>query len=309
MTRLHCVAHFLRGLSFAAVLATSAAASEPAPPSTADPEARPADGGADPDIVVTGQSLQALDDYIEELTESPHGQIARWNGEICPRALGLSPSQNAYLAGAVADVAREVRIPVERGACRANILIVITEEADEFVRLLLKRHPRLFGAFGSGRPPAAAVEALAAPRPVRWVNASAWGNGQGAPLVDGNNWVYSTSRLQETTRENATLSLVIVDSTKVGGVTWGALSSYLAMVALARPAPDLDLGGSSTILSLFRNRDQKRRGPKTLTQRDREFLRGLYSSKANVSASAQRLEIRRRMEKGMERSQKQEQKE
>lgn len=255
------------------------------------------------DIVVTGPRLEALERYVEELTEvRPGGQLARWNDPVCPRALGLELGKNSYLALRVADTARELRIPVARGNCRPNILIVVTDEADAFARLLLKKHPRLFGAYGNGRPPAAAVAALLEPRPVRWLNASRWGNGDGAPVVDGNqNRVYFSSRLKWSTRENATLSLVVVDASKVNGLSWRALSAYLAMVALARPPPDaVSPTGAATILSLFRDRDDNQRGPSDLTRWDRALLKSLYASQADGSASSQRREIGSRLKRSLD---------
>lgn len=250
------------------------------------------------DILVTGPALDALDKYVAELTDTPNGkQIDRWNSAICAHAVGLAPAKNAFLAGHVDAAARAIRIPVERPGCRPNILVVVTEEPDIFARQLLRRHPKLFGAYGGNMAPAAASAALLAPRPVRWLNASSWGNGHGAPIVDANtNFVYSMSRLQETTRENATLSLVIVDATQIGGVTWGELGSYIAMVALARPAADVAPEGP-TILSLFRSRDAKQKRPGSLTRWDREFLKSLYSTKANASGTLQRSQIQSSMDR------------
>ena len=277
------------------VLAALAATAAPAQPPG---ESEPAAPG---EIVVTGQKLEDLDRYVEELTEvRPGGQLARWNDPVCPRALGLDFGRNSYLARRIADTARELRIPVARGSCRPNILIIVTDDADGFARLLLKRHPRLFGAYGNGRPPASAVTALLAPRPVRWLNASRWGNGDGAPVVETNR-VYFSSRLKWTTRDNATLSLVVVDATQVNGLSWRALSGYLAMVALGRPPADVDSpAGAATILSLFRDRDLAQRGPGDLTRRDRALLKSLYASHADRSASSQRREIGSRLKRSLE---------
>jgi hypothetical protein len=139
----------------------------------------------------------------------------------------------------------------------------------------------------------------AATVPVRWVNGSRWGNGDGAPVVDGNtNRLYFSSRLKWSTRQNATLSLVIVDATKVNGLSWRSLSGYLAMVALGRPPADLEAPpGSTTIPSLFRARDEKRRGPRDLTRWDQALLKALYASKADTSASSQRRKIGSRLKR------------
>lgn len=250
------------------------------------PEAKPAGETPDSTIVVTGTRERLLETYIEELTRTRHDQqIARWNGHICPRAVGLDPGRNGYLAARVIEVAKANGVPVERGACTPNLLIVVTDEADRFAALLLERHPLLFGSFG-GRPPASVVEALRAQRPVRWVNTSAWGNADGAPTDGKNNFIYSASRLQTSTRQNAVLSLVIVDANKVQHITWLAFSAYLAMVSICLPPADLAPPQGGTILSLFEEKASD--APSDLTRWDRAYLRALYKTDPASTAGAQR---------------------
>jgi len=241
-------------------------------------------------IVVTGSRNELFEAYIDALTKTRgNQQIARWNGHICPRALGLDAAHNGYLAARVVEIAKANGVLVERGACVPNILIVVTDEADRFVDLLLERHPLLFG--NDGVPPTPVKQALRAPKPVRWINASAWGNADGRPLDGKNNFVYSASRLQESTRRNAFVSVVVVDAKKIEHITWRALSAYLAMVAIALPPPDLNPPDGGTILSLFEPNGSP--GPADLTRWDRAYLKALYKSDSAASAGAQRQAILR----------------
>jgi hypothetical protein len=252
----------------------------------AAPEGKPDADAPDGAIVVTASRGDLVEAYIDALTRTRSDrQIARWNGHVCPRAIGLDAAHNAYLASRVAEIARAAGVPVERGACMPNILIVMTGEADRFVAMLLDKHPLLFGGEG-GRPPAAVAQALRGQRPVRWVHAGAWGNADGRPLDGRNNFIFSASRLQASTRRNAMLSILVVDATRLQHITWRAFSAYLGMVAVALPPPDLEAPEGNTILSLFEPGDAAR--ATDLTRWDRAYLKSLYGSGAAGPAAVER---------------------
>jgi hypothetical protein len=247
------------------------------------------------DIVVRAQTDEEVDRFVEALTQArPGEQIARWNGQICPRVLGLAPDQAAYVAGRIAAVARDLRIAIGGQGCPGNIIIVVTADPEGFTRALVQRHPRLFRDRNDPFATTAEIAQLLAPRPVRWIAASSPGNAYGAPTIDGVNHVYRGSRLTLATRENARFSFIVVDANRLERIIWSQLADYLALVALARPAMDTDYD-AATILSAFRLRDLGEQGPRRLTRQDRALLRGLYTTSPAVSASTQRHAIRRRM--------------
>lgn len=247
------------------------------------------------EIVVRARTDEEVDRFVAALTQARAGeQIARWNGQICPRVLGLAPDQAAYVAGRIGAVARDLRIAVGGRGCPGNIIIVVTGDPDGFIRALVRRHPRLFRDSNDPFASQAEIAQLLAPRPVRWIAASSPGNAYGAPVIGGINRLYQGSRLTLPMRENARLSFIVVDSNRLQGIVWSQLGDYLALVALARPAMDADYD-EATILSAFRLRDLGEQGPRRLTGPDRALLRGLYTTNPAVSASAQRGAIRRRM--------------
>lgn len=257
--------------------------------------AQAAPGEPDGEIVVRAGTREAVDRFVESLTQSDGGrQIARWNDHICPRVLGLDPPHAAYLIDRIGATARGLRIPVASGRCRGNVVIVMVGDADEFTVSLVARYPRLFRGPRDNLASPGEIARLLQPRPVRWIAASATGNAEGRPIVDGMNRIYSESRLTVPTREDATLSFIVVDANKLARITWAQLADYLAMVALARPAMDAGYD-DGTVLSIFRIRDEGGRGPARLTRRDRALLRSLYSTNAATTAEAQRAAIRSRV--------------
>lgn len=253
------------------------------------------------DIVVEGRGQKALEKFIDELTTTyGRDQLARWNGHVCIRAIGLASGENEFLADRIAQVAKPLRIPIDRGKCVPNIIVVVADDPDGFAKLLFKRFPALVGSAGHEPESTLTIQGLLDPRPVRWLNSSDWDGSDGTAIIEKENRIYSASRLQEPTRESAVLSLVLVDANKVEGITWGALADYVAMVALARPNPSKAYSSGSSILTLFADRDAGRQVPTSLTPWDRQFLKGLYATSAKLTGSAQRSEIRAQVKRGLE---------
>jgi hypothetical protein len=248
------------------------------------------------EIVVRARTDEEVDRFVEALTQNARGrQIARWNDPICPRVIGLDPSHASFVVARIGAVARQFRIPVARGRCHGNIVVVVAGDADDFTAALVRRYPRLFRGPRDNLATRDEIARLLLPRPVRWFAASATGNAEGAPIIDGIARPSTMSRLTETTRENATLAFIIVDANKLQGLVWRQLAEYLALVALARPAMDAPYD-ATTLLSIFQMRDAGGEGPRQLTSWDRNLLRGLYATNGAVSAARQRASIAAQME-------------
>ena len=71
---------------------------------------------------------------------------------------------------------------------------------------------------------------------------------------------------------------VIVDQTRLKGVSRGQLADYVAMVGLAEVKPGARLGDADTILTLFEAAPQA--GRPGMSDWDRAFLKSLYASEA-----------------------------
>ena len=262
----------------------------------APPEPAPS-GDPGQEIVVRARTDEEVDRFVQALTQNARGrQIARWNDPICPRVIGLDPSHASFVVARIGAVARQFHIPVARGRCHGNIVVVVAGDADDFTAALVRRYPRLFRGRRDNLATRDEIAGLLQPRPIRWFAASATGNAEGAPIYDGIYRPSTMSRLTETTAENATLAFIIVDANKLQGLVWRQLAEYLALVALARPAMDgpYDV---TTLLSIFQVRDTGGQGPRQLTSWDRNLLRGLYMTNGALSAARQRASIAAQMER------------
>ncbi|MBB5708795.1 hypothetical protein [Sphingomonas xinjiangensis] len=257
-------------------------------PDQTERESTPRDPSSKADVIIEGRTKDAVATFVEQLTKVNRGhQISRWNTMACPITLGLNSEQARYLTERIRSRSREFGVPVAGQSCSANIVIVVTNDADEFTRQFLRRYTKLFQDTSSGISELAPLRGeLLQSRPIRWLNASRTGGAGGGSLGQ----VYSGSRLRENSQENAILLLAIVDASMMRGVKWGQIADYLTMVALANPRMDARFR-LDTIMSIFQARDAGGLLPTELTANDRSFLRALYRTHGAASAVQQRKQI------------------
>ncbi|WP_260599049.1 hypothetical protein [Sphingomonas endolithica] len=246
------------------------------------------DAPSDKEIVVTAKTRDAVDRLVESMTHNERGkQIARWNASICPRAIGIDAAHAGYVEKRINAIALKVKLQIGRNRCHPNILIIFTAEPDGFARELVRRHPRLFGNPDEGLASRSRQDALLSSRPVRWLAASRTNGPQGVPIAERLNPIHSASRLIRSTREDAALSMIIVDAARLEDFTWGQVSAYLAMVSLARPDMNAYFD-EETIMSLFNRSKKGTHPPIDLTRNDYDLLLALYSTAPGSSAEIQR---------------------
>lgn len=285
-------------LGLLASLAVQAADATP-PPSPASNE----------EVVVTGRA-DALERFVEGLTAAPRrDQLPRWNDGLCPRVLGVPQARSEYLTRRIRTIGRQNGIPLAPERCSGNVLIAVTDQANAIARRIAGRYPRLLQASDHGRPTRAQVGRWLQPQPVRWLHATRLGGADGmdwqqdvpvnpidaSQLGDGVNKTWGHSLITSPTQRNMSLAVLIVDPRRLGDVTWGQLSSHLAMLAFTRAEPEATAISGESILSLFHDRHQGRPGVKTLTAWDQAFLTALYATPADVRSARQRVHIRNRM--------------
>jgi hypothetical protein len=132
--------------------------------------------------------------------------------------------------------------------------------------------------------------------PVRWWHVSRTVLADtGAPVRRGTSvLVRGASRLSKNVREDISHVLVILDGSRIGSVSFAALSDYVAMVALAQVDADADTREFPTVLNLFTNKAGDR--TTRMTQWDLDYLIALYEVSGNaVSADRERNRIARQM--------------
>jgi len=286
------------------ILAAALLVAEHAPaPAQDHPAARtqptdnnPAAGSSEADIVITARTAEALDTFIEQVTQARQGrQIARWDRRICIRTLGLDAAHNSYVVSGIAHVAKTLKIGISPSPCRGDVVVIFTNDADGFADAIIKRYPKLFQDIDSGiHALREQRDELRASRPVRWINASLTGPRSGGAFDDTTNHLFTATRLVQPTRQYAVRSMAIVDLTSMTGLSWAQLVDYLAMVCLANPSMSAKFD-SHSILSMFQLRDRGAKPPSGLTSDDRAVLHALYTVGVGAEADAQRDQIKAAM--------------
>lgn len=266
----------------------------------------PAESG---DIVVTGtpDGRRSASGFVERVTVETAGQVARFDAPVCPATLGLPAEHGAVVVERVREVARLAGARVGQAGCTPNILIVVAAEGLEATRALHKLRPRIF----EGLTPRQ-IEALTA----RDEPAKAWHvtemrgrDGRKAESIDSipsaggpprfvkDAHVLASSlnsRIGLPTRQDLTLSVLLVDLDSAAGRSLRQLADYAAMRTLARTRPPSRSSGRS-ILTLFDDPPGGRDPARGLTARDLAYLKGVYAAERAAAAGQQRFRIARAM--------------
>ncbi|MGE0530560.1 MAG: hypothetical protein AB7G40_02495 [Hyphomonadaceae bacterium] len=267
------------------------------------------DSQSEPDIVVVGERLQEMvRSFVGEVAEAPGSeqQMARWDRTICPLVAGLPQHQMQYMADRIAQRAHQVGLRTEGPGCRANILIFVTPDASVLAEGIVDEYRTLVAFYSTngvntlGRGPL--EEFTTSSAPVRWwhVNQTVSSDGQAMAGDTSGSIVMRTTqqpgRLRRATRQDFLRVLIIVDARQAHGVTFQALSDYLAMVSLAQLDPQGETTGTPSILNLFAARDSGGPVPAAMTEWDEAYLDGLYNARRTAPTDLwQRRDIAERM--------------
>jgi hypothetical protein len=194
----------------------------------------------------------------------------------------FDPQASQYMIDRIADVTEALGLRSGEPGCTPNIYILATHDGQAQARDLVRRSPGSFRpqVIHSAAPRSAISRFEESDAPVRW-----WQNAQemtvdsgmpvarvpglGPPSVD----VRLPSRFRSTTRFDLANVFVILDISKMEGVTLTALSDYVAMISLAQIDPEGDYGQMDTILNLFGSEPDR----KGMSQWDLDYLSALYA--------------------------------
>lgn len=249
----------------------------------------------DAPIVVTGQKNleEQIGAFVGALTKAPvTGQLAKFETEICPAALGLPDSYRTAVEQRIRLVAKSVGLRVAKEKCTANVLIMVTRDKAQFLKTLKVKYSYFF----SDKTPSEYRAIIAQPGPTAAWQIERMLNADGAPLateegVVVNRTTRGASRITAAARPTFAAAAVVVEASALAGLSATQLADYAVMRTFARTDPAL-LGTSAppTILNIMEAPDDAE-VPITLTQWDLGFLKGLYAAPKNLRASAERSQI------------------
>lgn len=238
-------------------------------------------GGAQDDLVPPAAAPQ---DRVTPIALTTSGDEARWRTPLCAGVTGLSAEHAQYVVDRVSQRAAEFGVRAAAPGCAPNLLIVFSADPSGQARAIARERTdpaSVTGVSGQTAGLSAYNNFVASNAPVRW-----WRVVQ--PLSDRGEVVSrderageparvnveERGRLRPTVRDAFSHVIVIVDLGQVNGVSLGALSDYLAMVALAPAEPNGQEADS--ILNYFSARAAGQSPPDQLSAGDIAYLRQVY---------------------------------
>lgn len=256
---------------------------------------------SDDRVVVEGRRAEdAVRAFVAEVAAAPKGSnLARWDRKVCVGVMNLKTEYAQKLADQVSLAAVKVGLEPGEPGCRANVLVLADSNADALAERLVKDslkalQPPDSEASNLGRSALRRFETSDAP--VRW-----WHVSQtvlvdtGAPVMDGAVvQVRSMGRLRKNVREDMANVLIILDTRRIGVVSFASLADYISMVALAQVDAEADMHEFPSILNLFANKADERTS--RMTQWDLDYLTSLYAVDGDAFSARQEA---RRLERQM----------
>ena len=236
------------------------------------------------DIVVSGTPLrEQVDDFVGSVTAPPTGRgPARWSrrGGVCIGVANLAPETAQAIVDRMSEVAADMGLTVGDPGCRANVLVIATDDAPALTSALVERSPNAFRPdyAGSSKSRQELRRFVETDRPIRWWHVSMPViSGQGIPAVrmPGDEtpvYIPGAGRTRTAVRNVLLRAYVIIDLDQVETLSLVQLADYSAMVAFAQIDPDADVVQFPTILNVLVDPG----GVSELTDWDRAYLGAVY---------------------------------
>ena len=231
--------------------------------------------------------------FVSAISVAPfHESLARWQTPLCPLVAGLPRQHGEFILSRVSRIAADAGVPLAPEHCRGNFYVVVTADPEGLLKVWSKRDVFMYGDAG-GTKIRAFVKSTS---PVRvWYNANL--SAEGLPLTPNGGSGFAAGAMGPTmgggplggvpTNEHAlgfrlkhdevrdlSSVIVLIDSRRAKGVSFGQLADYVALIGLAELRPDADVGNAPTILHLFPASGKA--PPAGLSPWDQAFLKALY---------------------------------
>lgn len=249
------------------------------------------------EVVVVGERLQTTaQTFVRALAAPPPGRkAARWDEPLCVGVIGMRSDLAQLMVDRITAVALELGVRTGRPGCRPNVFIVATADGDATARELVRSSPRDYrpGTAGAERGEAALEAFQSSGQPIRWWHVSLAVNadtGQPIQRLPGQQpfvaprertrpadfgayaTIVSPSLIRDETRDVLARVVIVLESSALDRASFGQISDYIAMVALAQIDPEAAPEVPS-ILNLFRDAPAAEPG---LSAWDRAYLSALY---------------------------------
>lgn len=212
--------------------------------------------------------------------------IARFQKPLCLAIAGVKDTFVDGFAMRIIDNAKAADVPLARGECKANALVIFTSNTRKELQQARKKNRAIFGNLG----PAALDKLLESRDPAfAWRATQVLGT-NGMPVqyddreIPQNRTIEMSGRLKQPIMIGVTAAIVVIDRDAADGKTAQQLADYATLRLLAPTAEVTEVAPEApdTIMTLFLDPTS---APEGLTDFDVAFLRGVYGIAGNVPAS------------------------
>lgn len=276
-------------LPFAAVLlfagSAQAQTEPPAQPGTTEVEGVTIDGSVLREVVT---------DFVEEVGVAQRDQnLARWDRRICVGVVNMAPRFAQALVDQVSAVAMVVGLNPGDPGCRPNVLILADSNGDALASALVAQDPQVFrpdiGNTNMGQAALAHFQTSGAP--VRWWQVTYTRTAE---------FGVTASRIRDSHEEAMGHVIIILDTSRIGSVSFASLADYVSMVALSQVDPQIDARAYDSVFNLFAENASR---TQRMTDWDLAYLRALYAMRGDAaSPDRQQREIAFALRRELERA-------
>jgi hypothetical protein len=252
------------------------------------------------EVTVTAHRVELekrVSEFINQIAAAENEEgLPRWKAPVCPLVSGLTKEEGDFIVGRISQIARDAGAPLAGKNCHPkNLYILVHPQPKELLQAMAKRN-RAFTVGNDDTPPEVFDSLLAAPRAVRVWYTTEERTLNGVVFVRRPGDPPPIMRTTGSTLDNGVVwqlahVFVVVDQTRLRGITRGQLADYAAMVALADLKPGANLGDAPSILTLFDGSPEA--APNGISDWDLAFLKSLYTT--DQKSKQQRNEIAHQM--------------
>ncbi len=236
-----------------------------------------------------------IDSHAQPATVT--GLLGRWRDLICPQTVGLSPAFNAFVTARLRAIAATVKAPLQETAgCRTNVAVYFTTEPQKLLDDVAKHFDVLLGF----HYPHQTKKLATFNRPIQvWYVTGTHGS-RGPDAIDSI-WGQPAQSRPPSRLDTGGLSsvimfsLIIVDTNKVAGLEIGAISDYIAAIALTRTRSLDDCSPLPSILDLMSAGCGSRPKPGAMTAGDLAYLHALYALDMDQPLEVQKTDLQNMM--------------
>ncbi len=258
------------------------------------------DDGWQAEVTVTAHRAELatrVSKFVNQIAAAENEEgFPRWQTPVCPLVSGLPQQEGEFILGRLSEIARAAGAPLAGEHCSPNLYILVHPQPKELLQAMEKRN--LAFTFGLYPPPPNVIGSfIATPRAVRVWYTSVERTPDGLPLQACPPYPKCTPGQAEASRLSSAVVwqlahvFVVVDQSRLQGVSRGQLADYVALGGLAQLKPGARLGDAPTILKLFDGAPQA--APAGMTDWDQAFLKSLYAT--DEKSKLQRSQITQQM--------------